>query len=243
MNYMKTNCVLFSKTSKNESAALKIATHSGFIETSCVVKFLGVFFDKNLNWETHAQFVLDKMCSAKGILCKLRHYASKSILKSVYFSLVYSYLQYSVMTWGNTTAKCLNKIQTQQNYLIKIITNAPWIKTKLSPLYEQLHLLNLSNIYQLKVLKFACKFKMKTLPKCFENYYQLASQVHIYSTRFAADENWSVPRFKKTYTQHSIKYKGTKLWNALPTDLRDKYLKSYAIFVNRLKQFLQCNQL
>ena len=91
MNYKKTNCILFSKTSKNESAALKlkIATHSGFIETSSVVKYLGVFFDKNLNWETHAQFVLNKMCSAKGILCQLRHYASTSILKNVYFSLVY----------------------------------------------------------------------------------------------------------------------------------------------------------
>ena len=117
------------------------------------------------------------------------------------------------------------------------------IKTKLSLLYEQLHLLNLSNNYQLEVLKFASKFKMKTLPKCFENYFQLASQVHIYSTRFAANENWSVPRFKKIYTQRSVKYKGTKLWNALPTDLRDSYLKSYSIFVNRLKQFLLRNQL
>ena len=129
------------------------------------------------------------------------------------------------MTWGNTTAKCLNKIQTQENYLLKIISNAPLIKTKLSPLYEQLHLLNLNNIYQLEVLKFARKFKMKTLPKCFKNYFQLASQVHIYSTRFAANENWSVPRFKKTYTQRSIKYKGTKLWNALPTDLEIINLK------------------
>ena len=98
MNYKKTNCVLFPKTSKNEFAALKIATHSGFTETSSVVKYLNVFFDKNLNWETHAQFVLDKMCSAKGILFKLRHYASTSILKNVYFSLLYPYLQYSVMT-------------------------------------------------------------------------------------------------------------------------------------------------
>ena len=34
-----------------------------------------------------------------------------------------------------------------------------------------------------------------------------------------------------------------KLWNALPADQRDNYLKSYAIFVNRLKQFLRSNQL
>ena len=106
------------------------------------------------------------------------------------------------------------------------------IKTKLSPLHEQLHLLNLNNIYQQEVLKFACKFNMKILPKCFENYFQLASQVHIYSTRFVANENWSVPRFKKTYTQRPIKYKGTKFRNALPTHLRDNYPKSYAIFLN-----------
>ena len=37
----KTNCVLFSKTSKNESAELKIAINSGFIQTSSVVKYLG----------------------------------------------------------------------------------------------------------------------------------------------------------------------------------------------------------
>ena len=36
-------------------------------ETSSFVKYLGVFFDKNLNWETHSQFVMDKMCSAKQI--------------------------------------------------------------------------------------------------------------------------------------------------------------------------------
>ena len=72
INYKKNNCVLFSKTSKNESVELKIATHSEFIETTSVVKYLGVFFDKTLNWETHTQFALDKMCSAKGILSKVR---------------------------------------------------------------------------------------------------------------------------------------------------------------------------
>ena len=66
VNYKKTNSKLFSKTSKNESAKFKVATYSRFIETSGVVKYLGVFFfDKKLNWKTHTQFILDKMRSAK----------------------------------------------------------------------------------------------------------------------------------------------------------------------------------
>ena len=64
-----------------------------------------------------------------------------SVLKNVYFGLVYPYLLYSVMTRENTNARCL-KIQTQQHYLTKIIGNTLLIKPKLSPLYEQLHLLN-----------------------------------------------------------------------------------------------------
>ena len=48
MNYKKTNSVLFSKTSKNESAELKITTNSGFIETSNVVKYLVFVFDKKI---------------------------------------------------------------------------------------------------------------------------------------------------------------------------------------------------
>ena len=134
----------------------------------------------------------------KGILCKVRHYTSTSILKNVYLGLVYPYLQNTAMTWWNTTAGCLNKIQTKPHCLIKVISSAPLTKTKLSPLYKQLRLLKLNNIHELEVLKFACKFKMKTLSGCFENYFQLASRVHIYSTRFAANENWSLPWLKNS---------------------------------------------
>ena len=69
------------------------------------------------------------------------------------------------------------------------MSNASSTKTKLSPLYKLLYLLKLNNIPELKELKFACKFKMKTLSRCFENCFQLASPVHIYSKRFAANEN------------------------------------------------------
>ena len=73
-------------------------------------------------------------------MCKLRRYASWLILKNVYFGLVYPCLQYSGMTWRNTTARCLNKIQTEQNYRIEIVNIALLIKIKLPSLYEQLHL-------------------------------------------------------------------------------------------------------
>ena len=85
----------------------------------------------------------------------------------MHIGLVYPLLQYSVMTWRNTTARCLNKIQTQQNCLVKLRGKAPLIKTILSSLYEQLPLLKLNNIYELEVLKFASKLKNENPAQMF----------------------------------------------------------------------------
>ena len=48
---------------------------------------------------------------------------------------------------------------------------------------------------------------------------------------------------KNLYSTFNLNvHKVTKLWNVLPSDLKANYLKSLAIFVNRLKQLLQSNQ-
>ena len=123
-----------------------------------------------------------KLTTARGIISKLRHYASPSILRKVYFSIAYSHLQYGITKWGNSAATYVNKIQVQQNCIVKIITKTSFFKTKLSPLYDELKLLKLHNIYKLEVSKLMYKFKSKSLPICFNEYFLSSSEVHSYST-------------------------------------------------------------
>ena len=43
------------------------------------------------------------------------------MLKQLYFTLIYSYLNYGIMSWGNTYASKLAKICTKQNKCIRSI--------------------------------------------------------------------------------------------------------------------------
>ena len=88
-----------------------------------------------------------KLIKARGILAKLTHHAPQSILINVYYSIVYPHLYYGVASWGNTAAKyTTDRNQIEQNSIVKIITKLPFIKTKISPLYDKLNLLRLDDI-------------------------------------------------------------------------------------------------
>ena len=45
-----------------------------------------------------------------GFLTKLKHYVSVAVLRNVYFGTVYLYLQYGVISWGNTASKYTQKV-------------------------------------------------------------------------------------------------------------------------------------
>ena len=168
INYTKNNCVFFLKPSKNIDCKNScIHALNGNTTEQNVVKYLGVYIDKQLSWQHHIQSIVKKLTTARGNIIKLRHNAPPSILRNVYFSIAYSHLQYGITTRGNSAAKYVNKIQVQQNYIVKTITKTSFFKTKLSPLYDELKLLKLNNIYKLEVSKLMHKFKSKSLPICF----------------------------------------------------------------------------
>ena len=199
------------------------------------IRYLGVILDHKLTWKDQTQLV-EKHYIARGIMSKLRRHAPQSVLKFVYYSLVYPYLYYGVTSWGNTATKFTKTIQIQQNYIVKIINNSSSFKTKLLPIYQQLNLINLFQIYKLEILKFMFKYKNKTLPNCFKNYFITSSETRNYPTRFACDDNWAAAfQHKKSTSKCSIQYNGYKIWNELLLEIKGLHRKSYFIFLKRAK--------
>ena len=78
------------------------------------------------------QSIVTKLTTARGIISKLRHYATPFILRNVYSSFAYSHLQYGITTRGNSAPKCFNKIQVLQTYIVKIITKTSIFKQNLA---------------------------------------------------------------------------------------------------------------
>ena len=80
----------------------------------------------------------------------------------------------------NTTVKYLGVIidhtLTWENHLrVEILTHAPFLRTKVAPIYHRLDFLTLNNMFKLEVLKFVFNFKKKKLPRCFDQYFQVKS--------------------------------------------------------------------
>ena len=104
-------------------------------------------------------------------------------------------------------AKVAN-LKLQQNRLIPILSKTYKQKVKLSSLYSKLNILKIEDIYNLEALKFMCKFKNKTLPTPFRNYFTPASNFYNYSTRNSKKGNY-FSKVNKKLTQRSSKICGT----------------------------------
>ena len=120
---------------------------------------MGVIIDHRLTWEEHTRHVVQKLSTARGIRSKSRHHAPQSVLLNVYYSIVYPCLYCGVTSWGSVAAKYTYRIRIEQNYIVKVITKLPFVKTKIAPLHDQQDLLLLIDIYKLEVLKFMFSFK------------------------------------------------------------------------------------
>ena len=124
--------MLFSNLKNLSNYDFCINTPSGTLPNKSVDKYLGVIIDHRLTWEEHTRHVVQKLSTASGILSKLRHRAPQSVLLNVYYSIVYPY--YGVTSWGSAAAKYTHRIPIEENYIVKVITKLPFVKTKIAHL-------------------------------------------------------------------------------------------------------------
>ena len=200
------------------------------------VRYLGVILDNTLDWNKHISYLTGKLSSSAGILRKLKHFIPLKSLVMVYYSIDQSYLQYAVTSWGNAAWKCLRKLQEKQNDIIRIVTNKQRFRTKLIPLYNQLNLLQIKNIYKLKGSIFMYKFHCEKLPYYFHNYFCKSLNVHSHYTR-SSNNSYFLPRSNFQMTDSSFRITGPKIWYSLPPTIQNNLNKILNSFRNSLKAF------
>ena len=60
------------------------------------IKYLGIYIDKPLNWSSQIQHINNKVSENLGVLFKLHYYLNLKMLKQIYYSQIYPYLQYGM---------------------------------------------------------------------------------------------------------------------------------------------------
>ena len=85
----------------------------------------------NYAMNKHIQHIETKLSSASGAIYKLRKYILQRTSMSVYRSLVYSHLQYAIISCrGNSSKIFKHNLQVKQNRIIKTLCNKFGTKTR-----------------------------------------------------------------------------------------------------------------
>ena len=200
---LKKPCILFfHKSSKKNNIRLRLPNlniEGLTVERESSIKFLRVWIDENLTWMDHIHTAENKIAKNIGLLYQGKHYLDENCLRQIYFAYIHAYLNYASLTSASTHKTKLKKGQNKQKHALRIMFNQ--FKTSPSkPLFLNLNVLNVYQIYIFLSVQFTYKIKNKNTPHMFLKLFGIPC--HAYTTNFSLI-NFSTQR-TKNYTVCNI---------------------------------------
>jgi hypothetical protein len=116
------------------------------------IKYLGVYFDPQLNFKFHIDYVSKKISQALFTLRSAKKFLPKQALKTLYFSLVHCHLVYAVEIWGSTLSSYLNVIFLKQKAALRIVSGEKY-NAHTEHLFKKLGILKFNDLCLLSKLK------------------------------------------------------------------------------------------
>ena len=237
--------IVKSPRKKDLAVNIKIESEDGtsfLLERKDRVKYLGVHLDDTVSFKHHISYVASRISRSNGIITKLRHFLTLSQLRQLYYSIIYPYISYAILAWGSAYKSHIKKIQTKQNHAIKLIffarTSGELTESSL-PLLNLLDVLTVNNVYRWHILKFTHLWHKGLLPVLFQNYFQYASSIHGYNTRYASKQNLYKPKERTNTGKQTVAFAASVLWDDIPVDLKN--LNAFK-FSKKLKHYLLSEQ-
>ena len=231
LNLNKTHSMLF--TNKLGNLTLRLKIENIYLEDKVETNFLGVIIDKKLTWKQHIQHISNKISKTIALLRLLRHIFPKRILRLIYMSLIYSYLNYCNVIWGGAYDIVLEPLFILQKKAIRLISNSHYLEHT-APLFKSLKLLNIYQIFKYNCLLLVHKCTQDNYFPEFKKKLQSSSSFHSHETR--NNKQIRVPLEKLKLCQKSYRYISIKSWNDVNLDIRN--INSTITFKKKIKILL-----
>ena len=148
LNINKTKYMIFYPHQKKPSKP-QIVLDNCEIECVDEFNFLGITFDKHMNWKSHINKIANKLSRYIGILNKLKRILPLNIKLTLYNSLIKPHIIYGILLWGHNCERIL-KLQKK---IIRIITLSKY-NAHTDPIFKSLNILKVCDTFLLHQLKF-----------------------------------------------------------------------------------------
>jgi hypothetical protein len=216
LNIDKTHYMIFKPRNKDIIHNTQLTIRSQNISKVDNCKFLGVMLDDQLNWQTHINYIKNKVAKATGVLYNVRRNLLRKHMITLYNSLIYPYLSYCNTIWASATKNALNPLILIQKQVIRCIC---FLKKnqRTSSYFKPLNIMKLNELRTFSEAAFMYKLHNNLLPSMFQNYFVYNRTVNPYVTR--QRDLIRVPRYTSMLSKNFIKYKGAKTWNYVMTNI------------------------
>jgi hypothetical protein len=232
VNIEKTTYIIFHRKQQRNVPRLNLTLNGIRIKQTFEFEFLGLLLTETLDWSKHISKMSSKISQIIGTMSRIKRYVPKAALKLIYNSLILSRLYYCILLWGFDSARLL-KLQKRA---VRIICTTKY-NAHTNPLFYDLRLLKIKDIFSVQCAIFFYKFKKNRLPKYFENFFVINENIHGYNTRNRS----ALHLFQYHYqtTGKCVRFHIPNYINNLPANVKDK-IDTHSLngFVKYMKMYL-----
>jgi hypothetical protein len=132
------------------------------------IRFLGVYFDENLNFKYHIKLLLSKLSKTLYFLRSSKNFLTPRAMKAVYYSLFHSNLIYCIQIWSCTSRSNLTPIITLQKKAIRLISNSNY-NAHSEPIFKEQSILPFDKLVLFFNLQTMQYYTQGYLPVSFNN--------------------------------------------------------------------------
>ena len=219
LNAQKTKLMIFHRKQKQVDE-INVQINGTQIERVKSFNFLGIMLDEKLTWKSHIEMVAKKISKVTGILYRPKNIFPENVLFVLYNSLIVSYINYGLLLWGVH----VHKLEHLQKKALRFMTNSGYISHTTLLLIKH-GLLNVRDMYKLKLLKFYYKLSYDLLPPYFNYYIEVIKQKPVRNLR---QHYIHAPLIKRVYAECNPLFQLIQLINCLKSDFNDTILNKIA---------------
>lgn len=204
LNIKKTECAIFQTDQSKLELPINIVLDNTLINLRPTIKFLGIYMDTNLKWQTHIEYLSKKLSSSIYTFKVMKNQVKMNILQILYYSNFQSLMSYGIMFWGNSSDSM--RIFILQKVVIRTIFGMKYRETCRGT-FKRNKILTMTGLYILKCVLFLRKHpEIFNQFKCSSNTRRMHPYIY--------------PKYKLTLSQNSAQCMCLKLYNSLPRKLQ-----------------------
>jgi hypothetical protein len=181
-------------------------------------KLLGVYFDENLSFNYHVNYLCCKLSKSLFFLNRAKNFVDKKSLTMLYYALVHSNLLYCIGTLSTMTLTNFRKIKLLQKKAVRIVIGAKY-NANTATIFYDIKVLPYDKLLKQFICKFMHAIEYSYKYDSFYDYWPLNNQ-RILNYELRNNNMRNVPRINYDQLKNCPLFNFPKMWNELNVNLR-----------------------